>query len=141
MIKLLARTAVFLLAAAIGIVLTDLLFGLFDWQTFDVVWANPLTFVLAVVIFAIGQAVLSPLFAQVAQRNAPALLGVVGLVTTYVALLLAVLVAPDGLTIEGWQGWVLGPVIVWLVTMFATFLLPAVMLRNALQGDGRRGAA
>jgi hypothetical protein len=138
MIRLLARTVIFLLSAAIGIVLTDILFGAFGWQTFDVDWSNPLAFVLAVVIFALGQAILSPFFAQIARRNAPALLGAVGLVTTYVALLVASLVAPDGLAIDGWQGWVLGPIIVWLVTMLATFLLPAVMLKNALQGDRPR---
>ncbi|WP_418275315.1 hypothetical protein ACNHYB_10635 [Isoptericola jiangsuensis] len=138
MIRLLARTAIFLLAAAIGIVLTELLFGAFDWQTFDVHWSNPLGFVLAVVIFALAQAILSPFLSQVARRNAPTLLGAVGLISTYVALLIANLVASDGLEISGWQGWVLGPIIVWLVTMLATFLLPAVMLKNALQ-DGDRG--
>jgi uncharacterized protein YacL len=141
MIRLLARTAIFLLAAAIGIVLTDILFGAFDWQTFDVDWSNPLGFVLAVVIFAIGQAVLSPFFAQLARRNAPTLLGAVGLITTYVALLVASLISSDGLEISGWQGWVLGPIIVWLVTMLATFLLPAVMLKNALSDDRDRRPA
>jgi uncharacterized protein YacL len=141
MIRLLARTAIFLLAAAIGILLTDILFGAFDWQTFDVDWSNPLGFVLAVVIFAIGQAVLSPFFAQLARRNAPTLLGAVGLITTYVALLVASLISSDGLEISGWQGWVLGPIIVWLVTMLATFLLPAVMLKNALSDDRDRRPA
>jgi uncharacterized protein YacL len=136
MIRLLARTAVFLLAAAIGILLTDLLFGAFGWQEFDVDWSNPLGFVLAVVIFALGQAILSPFFAQLARRNAPTLLGAVGLITTYVALVIASLVS-DGLVISGWQGWVIGPIVVWLVTMLATFLLPAVMLKNALDGDRR----
>lgn len=133
MIRLLARTVIFVLGAAIGIVLTDILFAAFDWATFDVVWGNPLAFVLAVVIFALAQAVLSPFLAKMAQNNAPTLVGAVGLISTYVALLIAALVAPDGLQIDGWQGWVIGPVIVWLVTMLATFLLPAVMLKNALE--------
>jgi hypothetical protein len=141
MIRLLARTAIFLLAAAIGMVLTDILFNAFGWETFDIDWGNPLAFVLVVVIFALGQAILSPFFAQIARRNAPALLGAVGLITTYAALLVAELVASDGLAIDGWQGWILGPVIVWLVTMLATFLLPAVMLKNALQGDRRNDDA
>lgn len=98
MIRLLARTAIFLVAAAIGIVLTDVLFNAFGWETFDVDWGNPLAFVLAVVIFALGQAILSPFFAQIARRNAPALLGAVGLVTTYVAIFLAALIAPEGST-------------------------------------------
>ncbi|MEG3616410.1 hypothetical protein [Isoptericola haloaureus] len=132
MIRLLARTAVFLLAAAIGVVLTDVLFDAFGWETFDVVWGDPLGFVLAVVIFALAQAVLSPFFAQLARRNAPTLVGAVGLITTYVALLVASL-ASDGLTISGWQGWVIGPIVVWLVTMLATFLLPAFILKQAVE--------
>ncbi|GAA4722923.1 hypothetical protein GCM10023216_10360 [Isoptericola chiayiensis] len=133
MIRLLARTVIFLLGAAIGIVLTDLLFSAFDWQTFDVVWGNPLAFVLAVVIFALAQAILSPFLAKVARNNAPTLVGAVGLISTYVALLIATLVAPEGLDIAGWQGWIIAPIIVWLVTMLATFLLPAVMLKEALE--------
>ncbi|WP_402463355.1 hypothetical protein [Isoptericola aurantiacus] len=140
MIRLLARTAIFLLGAAIGIVLTDILFGALDWQTFHVVWGNPLAFVLAVVIFALAQAVLSPFLAKMAQNNAPTLVGAVGLVSTYVALAVAALVAPDGLEIGGWQGWIVGPIIVWLVTMLATFLLPAVMLKNALENRREDGS-
>ncbi|NNU26610.1 phage holin family protein [Isoptericola sediminis] len=132
MVRLLARTAVFLLAAAIGVVLTDVLFAAFDWQTFDVVWDDPLGFVVAVVLFAVVQAVMSPFFAQLARRNAPTLVGAVGLISTYVALLVASLVS-DGLEISGWQGWVIGPVIVWLVTMLATFLLPAFILKQAVE--------
>ncbi|WP_278236100.1 phage holin family protein [Isoptericola sp. AK164] len=132
MVRLLARTAVFLLAAAIGVVLTDVLFDAFGWDTFDIVWGDPLGFVLAVVIFALAQAVLSPFFAQLARRNAPTLVGAVGLITTYVALLVASL-ASDGLTISGWQGWVIGPIVVWLVTMLATFLLPAFILKQAVE--------
>lgn len=133
MLRLLARTAVLLLAVAVGLLLTDWAFALLDWERFDIVWGNPLAFVVAVVVFAVAQAVLTPFFAKVARDNAPAMLSAVGLITTYVALLIAVLVAPDGLEISGWLGWVVGPVIVWIVTLLANFLLPALLLKNAVE--------
>ena len=133
MLRLLARTAVLLLAVAVGMLLTDWAFAALGWQTFDIHWASPLAFVLAVVVFAVAQAVLTPFFAKVARDNAPAMLSAVGLITTYVALLIAVLVAPDGLDISGWLGWIVGPVIVWIVTLLATFLLPALLLKNAVE--------
>ncbi|WP_402373044.1 hypothetical protein [Isoptericola rhizosphaerae] len=133
MLRLLARTAVLLLAVAVGMLLTDWAFAALGWQTFDIHWASPLAFVLAVVVFAVAQAVLTPFFAKVARDNAPAILSAVGLITTYVALLIAVLVAPDGLDISGWLGWIVGPVIVWIVTLLANFLLPALLLKNAVE--------
>lgn len=137
MLRLLARTAVLLLAVAVGMLLTDWAFAALGWQTFDIHWASPLAFVLAVVVFAVAQAVLTPFFAKVARDNAPAMLSAVGLITTYVALLIAVLVAPDGLDISGWLGWIVGPVIVWIVTLLANFLLPALLLKNAVEKRGQ----
>ncbi|GAA1979060.1 hypothetical protein GCM10009718_14720 [Isoptericola halotolerans] len=139
MLRLLARTAVLLLAVAVGLLLTDWAFAALGWETFEIVWSNPLAFVVAVVVFAVAQAVLTPFFAKVARNNAPAMLSAVGLVTTYVALLIAVLVAPDGLEISGWPGWLVGPIIVWIVTLLANFLLPALLLKNAVE-KRREGA-
>jgi uncharacterized protein YacL len=133
MLRLLARTAVLLLAVAVGLLLTDWVFAAAGWQTFEIRWSSPLAFVLAVVVFAVAQAVLTPFFAKVARDSAPAMLSAVGLLTTYVALVVAVLVAPDGLEISGWLGWVVGPIIVWIVTLLANFLLPALLLKGAVE--------
>ncbi|GII98472.1 superfamily IV 4 TMS phage holin [Sediminihabitans luteus] len=133
MIKFLIRTAIFLLAAAIGILLTDWIFSIFDLETFDINWSNPLAFVLAVLIFGAAQGILSPFIAKVARNNAPALLGAVGLVTTYISLLIAWLIASDGLDIGGWQGWIIGPLVVWLVSMLATLLLPIFLVKEGVE--------
>ena len=38
---------------------------------------------------------------------------------------------PGGLTIEGWQTWILAALVVWLITALATLLLPLLLLREA----------
>ena len=90
---------------------------------------------MVVVIFATGQAILSPFMAKVAMRNAPALLGGVGLFTTFIALLITSLLS-DGLTIDGADTWVFATLVVWIVTMLATLLLP-LLLGKRMVSDRR----
>ncbi|GAA1721987.1 hypothetical protein GCM10009809_17070 [Isoptericola hypogeus] len=132
MIRFLIRTAIFLLAAAVGLLLTDWIFGAFDLETFDINWSEPLGFIIAVVVFALAQAILSPFLAKVARNNAPALVGAVGLLSTFVALIIAVLTT-DGLAVSGAAGWILGPIVVWLVGMLAAFLLPLFLLKEGVE--------
>ncbi|MGF7120023.1 phage holin family protein [Rhodococcus sp. AG1013] len=120
MIRLLIRCAFFLGSAAVGILAA--------------VWLLPEVsvsaagFVTAVVLFAIAQSVLSPFITKIAAKNAPAFLGGIGLVSTFVALVIAS--AFGGLSISGWRTWVLATLVVWLVTALATLVLPLVFLRN-----------
>ncbi|WES65960.1 phage holin family protein [Microbacter sp. GSS18] len=128
MIMFLIRTLVFLASAAIGLIVADLLL---DGFTID--WSDWWGFVLVVVIFAILQSVLSPWTARFAKRNAPALLGGVGIVSTLIALLVVVLLPIGGLSITDLLSWILGPVIVWLVTALATMLLPMIFVKNKVE--------
>jgi len=132
MIRFLLRTAVFLLAAAVGVLLTAWIFAAFDLETFSINWSEPLGFVLAIVIFALAQAIISPFFAKVARNSAPALVGGVGLLSTFVALIIAVVVT-DGLDVGGVAGWIIGPVIVWLLGMVAAFVLPFLLLKEGVE--------
>jgi len=130
MIRILLRALIFLLSAALGL-----------WVASLVLPDLTLTasgFVTAAVVFAVAQSVLSPFLAKVIARGAPAFLGGIGLVSTFVALWIASLF-PGGLTITGWQTWILAALVVWLVTAAATLLLPLVFLRDAR--DRRTGAA
>lgn len=122
MIRILLRALIFLLSAALGLWVASLVL--------DGLTITPTGFVTAVLVFAIAQSVLSPFLAKVVARGAPAFLGGIGLLSTVVALWLASLF-PGGLTIEGWQTWVLAALVVWLVTALATLVLPLVMLRGA----------
>jgi uncharacterized membrane protein YvlD (DUF360 family) len=123
-IRFLISAALFLGAAAIGLLIAQ---ATVPGMTID--WGS---FVLVVVIFAVLQAVLAPFIAKSAMRNAPALLGGAGLLTTFVALLVTSLVS-DGLTIDGVDSWLLATLVVWLATMLAAFLLPVVLVKAGVQ--------
>jgi uncharacterized membrane protein YvlD (DUF360 family) len=73
-------------------------------------------FVLAVIIFSIASLVLTPLVTWIVVRRVRALLGVVGLVATFVVLLVTDLLS-DGFSIEGALDWVLAVVIVWIANL------------------------
>ncbi|WOQ70965.1 hypothetical protein RYJ27_08255 [Microbacterium limosum] len=127
----LLRTPVFLLSAALGLVVADLLL-----PGFMIVWNDWWGFVLAIVVFAVLQSVLSPWIATMARRYAPALLGGIGIISTLVALLVVVLLPIGGLRITDAISWVLAPVVVWVITALATVLLP--LLFFAKRVDDRR---
>ena len=129
MIRFLIRAAIWLVSAFLGLVVADLLL-----QGFSLHWDNWWGVVLAVVIFAILQSVLAPWILKIAHRFAPAFLGGIGLFSTFVALLIAVLVPAAGIGIDGPVAWIIGTLIVWLITALATWLLPAVFLKNRVQG-------
>lgn len=133
MVLFLIRALIFVLSAALGLIVADLLL-----PGFQIEWTNPWGFLLAVVIFAVLQSVLSPWIARVAQRNAPALLGGIGIISTLVALVVVAIIPGAGLSIGQpfVLTWVLAPVVVWLVTALATWLLPFVFIRKKL--DERR---
>ncbi len=126
MVMFLLRAAIFLASAALGLIVADLVLDGFSIQ-----WSSPLGFILAIVIFAVLQSVLAPWLARVAQRNAPAFLGGIGIVSTFVALVVVALIPGAGLTIgTPWWTWIVAPVIVWIVTALATWLLPAVFIKK-----------
>lgn len=132
MVIFLIRVAIFLGSSAVGLWVTSLLVDGFHLSVGG--------FVTAVVVFTVVQAVLTPFIATMARKYASAFLGGVGLVSTYVALLVATLVS-GGLVITGGIGtWIASVVLVWLVTALATWLLPMVFLRKRLQARGRPAA-
>ena len=121
MVLLLLRAAIFLGSAALGLLVAA-------WLVPGVsVSANG--FIVAVVLFALAQAILSPFILKMASRYAAAFLGGIGLVSTLVALILASIFT-DGVRIEGLGSWVWATLVVWLVTAVATMLLPLLVLRN-----------
>ncbi|EIC09178.1 hypothetical protein OR221_0886 [Microbacterium laevaniformans OR221] len=129
MITLLLRAVVFLASAAVGLIVADIVL-----PGFTIDWRSPVGFLLAIVIFAVLQSVLAPWLARVAQRNAPAFLGGIGIVSTFVALVVTALIPGAGLTIGlPWWTWIVAPIIVWVVTAIAAFLLPAVLLKKKVE--------
>ncbi len=129
MIRFLVRAAIFLVSAAIGLLVAKV--------TLDGMTINASSFIAVVVIFAVLQSVLAPFFAMATARNAPALLGATGLISTFVALLVADLVS-DGFTITGVDTWVLATLIVWITTMLATLLLPIILVKLGIESARER---
>jgi MFS family permease len=131
-IVFLIRVAIFLASAAAGLLVASLLLPQMT--------VTALGFVTAVLIFTVAQAILSPFITKLAVRHAPAFLGGIGLVSTFVALLLSTLFV-GGLTINGIQTWILATLVVWLVTAVATWVLPIIFLKKRLAGQAEKPRA
>ncbi|MFK4790340.1 hypothetical protein [Microbacterium sp. ZW T5_56] len=120
MVRFLIRAGIFLGTAAIALLLIALLVPGAKLSVAG--------FIVAVVVFAVAQSLLAPLADKLTREHAPALIGGVGLVSTFVALLIASLF-PGGLVITGIGSWVLATVIGWVVTALGSWLLPKVFLK------------
>ncbi|MBK8447283.1 MAG: phage holin family protein [Micropruina sp.] len=87
-------------------------------------------FVIAVLIFAAAQAILSPFVWNMARKYASAVLGGIGIVSTLLALWVATLLSGGGLTISGLGAWVRTALIVWLVTALGGWFLGWLVIRR-----------
>lgn len=134
MLRVLIRAAIFLASAAVGLYVATLMV-----PEMSIGWRS---FIVVVVVFAVLQSVLAPFITKVAVKNASALVGAAGLLSTVVALLITSVLL-DGLTIRGGVGpWIYASVVVWIVTMVAALLLPLVAVkRGARASEERRRAA
>lgn len=125
MITFLLRALIFLASAFVGLVVADLLL-----PGFYLHWNDWWGIVLAVAIFAVLQSVLAPWLFKVTRRHANALLGGVGLLSTFVALLIAVVIPAAGIGIDGPVAWIIGTLVVWLATALATMLLTPLLIKK-----------
>lgn len=121
MIRFLIRIAIFIVSAALGLLVTSWILDGFTIHASG--------FTVAVLLFAVVQSVITPFVATMAKKYASAFLGGVGLLATALALFIAQLF-PGGLVITGAGTWVLGALLVWLVSALGTFLLPMWWLRE-----------
>ncbi|WP_208382534.1 phage holin family protein [Microbacterium ulmi] len=130
----LIRALIFIVSAALGLLVADWIL-----PGFQIDWSDWWGFVICALIFAVLQSVLAPWLATVARRNAPALLGGIGIISTLIALVVVVLLPIGGLRIADALSWILAPVIVWVVTALATVFLPMIFIKKKVQerrGDG-----
>ncbi|MCC2033525.1 phage holin family protein [Microbacterium allomyrinae] len=133
MITFFIRALIFVASAALGLIVANLIL-----PGFYLHWDDWWGIVLAVVIFAVLQSILAPWLLKVTRRHANALIGGIGLISTFVALLIAVLIPAAGIGIDGPLAWILGTLVVWLVTALATWLLPPLFIKKRVQE--RRGS-
>ncbi len=132
MVRFLWTTLIYLLSSAVGLLVAN-------WILDDMT-VTAAAFVWVVVIFTVVQAIITPFLFKAVRRNASALVGAVGLLSTFVSLLVAYWLS-DGLKISGSITWLWATLIIWLVTMLATLLLPLFIAKEALGGKvgGRAG--
>ncbi len=119
MIRFLLSFAINVVLAAVGLLVASSLF--------DGVTVHASGFVVAVLIFAVAQAILAPFVFNVARKYASAILGGIGLVSTFLALWVATLVG-DGLEISGASTWIGVTVVVWLIGALGGWLLGWLVL-------------
>jgi hypothetical protein len=132
-ITFLIRAAIFLVSAFVGLVAADLIL-----PGFYLHWDDWWGILLAVVIFAVLQSVLAPWLLTITRRHANALIGGIGIISTFVALVIAVLIPAAGIGIDGPVSWIIGTFVVWLVTALAAWLLPPLFIKKRV--DDRRVA-
>jgi uncharacterized membrane protein YvlD (DUF360 family) len=125
-IRLLVRLAILLVANAVGLIVASLVFDGFD--------IDATSFVVALVIFTVTLALMTPFLASVLRRNqsSSTALGGVALIATFVALLVTDLLS-DGLSISGLGTWIGATVIVWLASLLAIWILPFLGLKKYLE--------
>jgi len=135
-ITFLFRALMYVISAGLGLIVADLAL-----EGFQIQWDQWWGFVLCILIFAVLQSVLSPWVSKIADRYAPVLMGGIGIFSTLIALVVVVLLPIGGLRIVDLVGWLLGSVIVWLITALGSVLLPLIFLRKKVDKvRSRRGA-
>jgi uncharacterized membrane protein YvlD (DUF360 family) len=125
-IRLIVRTAIMLAANAVGLLVAAAVLDGFHLSAGG--------FVLAVVIFTVALALMTPFLASVLRRNrsSSSALGGVALIATLASLIITAIVS-DGLSIDGIGDWIAGTVIVWLAALLAAFVLPFLGLKKYLE--------
>ena len=126
MIRLVLRTLIAVAANAIGLIVAAFLL---DGMDIDVT-----SFIVAVVIFTIVFAVLTPFLAVQLRRLGNGAIGATALIATLVSLIVTDLLS-DGFTISGVVAWGVAPVIVWLAALVAAFVLPFLGLKKYLEAN------
>ena len=121
MIRFLLNVAISIMSATIALLVAA--------AVVDGVQMQPAGFVIAVLVFTAAQALLSPFVFNLARQYASAVLGGIGLVSTFLALFIATLF-PNGLQINGLTAWVITPLVVWIITAFGTWILGVLLIKH-----------
>jgi hypothetical protein len=129
-IRWIVRTGILLVANAIGLIVASIFLRGVE--------INVTGFLVALIIFTVAAALLTPFFRkQLEQRNSAAV-GGVALIATLVSLVITVIVS-NGLEVHGVGGWLGGTVIIWVASLAVAFILPFFGLRKYTETrDDRR---
>lgn len=121
----------FLLVVAANLVTSALALLIAGWILPQWVTLQLGGFLVAVVVFTLAQSILAPFVFNTARKHASALLGGIGLVSTFLALWVATLFH-GGIAIQG-LGWVLAPLVIWIVTALGGWILVGVLIKRFIE--------
>lgn len=124
MIRLLVRTAVAVVANAVGLLVAA--------AVLDGMHLDGGGFIVALLIFTVVFALLQSFLLVQMRRRRWAVLGGASLLATLISLIVTDLLS-DGLNINGVGTWIAATVIVWLASLLAAFILPFLGLRKYLE--------
>ena len=133
----------FLLSTLSNLVLAAIALLLCSWWLGQWVNVQLTGFIIAVLVFTIAQAILAPFVFNIARKYASALLGGIGLVSTFLALWVATLFH-GGIAVHG-LGWVLAPLLNWIETALGGWIIVGVIrekyltMREKLKLRDKRG--
>ena len=125
MIRFLFNLVVYFVSALVGIIVADLIFPGFSVNV-------GFSYFVVAAIIALIQANQSPLVRSLTERKAGAFMGGVGLISTFVSLLLTSLIS-GYFTIDGIGTWFGATVVVWLFGAIAAFILPFFLVKRAVK--------
>lgn len=128
MTRIMVRAVVLLASWAIGLAVAS-------WVVPNVS-VSTTGFVVAVVLFAVSQALVSLSILKLPHGYASLLLGATGLALTLIALGLASALTHE-LSIDGMASWIAVTLVVWLVTTLGAVCLPEVFARSEASAAGR----
>ncbi len=114
MIRFITSTVVNIITAALALLIVS--------AVVDGVTIHASGFVIAVLVFVVANAILTPFVFNMARQYASAVLGGIGLVSTLLALFIATLFK-DGLSISGVTAWIVTPLLVWIITALGGWIL------------------
>jgi uncharacterized membrane protein YvlD (DUF360 family) len=123
-IRFIVRTAIVLVANAVGLLVAA--------AAFEGVQLNAGGFVVAVVVFTVVYALMQPFLAAQLRRRGSSAIGGVALIASLIGLIVTDIVS-DGLSINGLGSWIGAAVIVWAGALLAAFVLPFLGLRKYLE--------
>lgn len=129
MLRLLLTVASHLVSSAVALLVAALLI-----DGVSIRWSG---YLVAVGVFTLAQAILSPFVFNLARKHASAILGGIGLVSTLLSLFIATRFS-GGMQIRGFTTWIATVVVVWCVGALGTWLLSAVVVTRIL---ARKGSA
>jgi uncharacterized membrane protein YvlD (DUF360 family) len=124
-IRFIVGLLIYLAAAALGLWIAALLLS--------GVTLTASGFVLAIIIFAVLQALFLPFIGAMADKRDSLVLGsAAGLIATFAALLVTDLIS-DGLDIKGIGTWIVATLIVWIVGLIAMVLIPFILVKAGVE--------